>query len=333
MRPEALLAGAAVVALLGTVATAALVPGFLVDDPGDRDEPPARINVAETTLSTGEITAETATLEVTTFLQHRGGTAENVTVTVRATDEASGLVADTTETDLGALDDGGERSVPLSVTVPREGSYEVRTLLYVDGNRVDTAATSVRGVEALTPPYAESTVEFHRFDRQPGVEYAIESTDGDDATLSVTSYLHNDGDEQESDLRLVVTARQAESNVVAARTETVVGEIDPGRTTQSELSVTVPDGYNYHLDATLWRDGVVLESTRAAANLDPRETIDAGETVDDVEFETGDFESDRPVDEPRATPESEVDSQPGFGAAVAVVAALLAAGIVRKWSG
>lgn len=334
MRPEALLAGAAVAALLVTGAVAALAPGFVAEpDPAD-EAPPAHLDVAETTLAAGEVTGETATLDVTAFVRHRGGPAENVTVVVRATDAESGLVVDTNERDLEPIDDEREREVPVSVTVPREGAYDVETILYVDGNRADAASARVSGVQALTPPHAETTTEFHDFPARPSVEYAIDSVDDDRATLSVTSYLTNTGDDPEAGLRLVVTARQADSGVVADRAETTVGSVDGGRTATPTVSVAVPDGYGYYLEAELWRDGVLLASTRAVADLDPTETIAADEEREEVAFETGDFETDRAAhDDPdRAEPApDDVDSQPGFGVALAVVALLGALLAGRRW--
>lgn len=330
MRTEALLATAAVAVLLVVVALAAFVPGFVAEP--DSDEPPARFDVAETTLAAGEVTGETATLETTVFLRHQGGPADNVTVVVRATDAESGLVADTATHRYGTLEANGEREVPLSVTVPREGGYEITTILYVDGQRADVARASVNGVEALTPPYAESSVEFHRFADRPSVEYTIESAGDGAATLGVTGYLTNGGDDPESDLRLVVTARHADANVVADRAETTVGAVEAGRTATVETTVTVPDDHNYYLDATLWRDGVILDSTRTAANLDPTETIAAEETRQEVTFEAGDFETARADGPERPEAEPDAEEQSGFGAALAVVALLCAAFAARGWS-
>jgi PGF-CTERM protein len=331
MRPDALLATGAVVALIALVALATLVPGFLADPTVD-DQPPARFDVAEMTLSAGEVTGETATLETSVYVDHRGGPADNVTVVTRATSD-SGLVVDTATRTLGAVEGGGEREVRTAITVPRESGYEVRTILYVDGERADTARATVSGVGALTPPHARSNVEFHRFHRQPSVEYTVRSAGDDRVTLEVSSYLTNTGDEADSDLRLVVTARQADANVVAARAERAVGTVEQGRTATPAVELTVPDGYNYYLDATLWRDGVVLESTRAAANLDPQETVAVNESRGEVTFRASDFETG-PPDRPGGSPDAEESSDDGagLGAAVAVVALLSALVATRRWS-
>jgi PGF-CTERM protein len=96
--------------------------------------------------------------------------------------------------------------------------------------------------------------------------------------------------------------------------------------------VTVPDGYNYYLDAVLRKDGVVVDTARSAANLDPTRTVSTDETEESVEFAVSDFESDRgrneaPTDETGASVQT-----PGFGPVAALVALLVAALGVRRWS-
>jgi PGF-CTERM protein len=84
---------------------------------------------------------------------------------------------------------------------------------------------------------------------------------------------------------------------------------------------------------TLWRDGVVLESTRAAANLDPQETISVNETRREVEFEAGDFETgDGSGGRPPRETEAGAQDQPGFGVGVALVALCGSLLAVRRWS-
>ena len=329
MRLEALLGAAVAAAVVVVVALTALVPGFVSAPPPEPDEPSARLDVAEMTLQAGDATMETATLETTAYLRHGGGPADDVTVVARATDRESGLVADTTTREVGRIEGEGERQVPVSVTVPREGGYEMTTLLYVDGRRVDAATATVSGVGALTPPAADSSVRFRGFARRPAVEYTIESVEDGRATLNVSTYLTNSGDDPEPGLRLVVTARQADSSVVADRSEREVGRIGGGRTATPNVRVTVPDGYGYYLDVALWRDGVLLESTRAPADLDPEETVSVDETRQEIDFRASDFETGGggAGERQESSAAESAGDGPGFGpvvAAVALVAALLA---------
>jgi PGF-CTERM protein len=101
--------------------------------------------------------------------------------------------------------------------------------------------------------------------------------------------------------------------------------------------LTVPDGYNYYLDAVLWNDGVIVGTARSVANLNPTETVTANETVREVGIEVGDFDGDQTSDgrNRRTTVEEGAAADggvPGFGAGVAVLALVGALLVGRRRS-
>ncbi|PHQ47754.1 PGF-CTERM sorting domain-containing protein, partial [Halorubrum sp. C3] len=121
----------------------------------------------------------------------------------------------------------------------------------------------------------------------------------------------------------------------ADATETV-GTVRPGRTDTVTTTVEVPAGYNYYVDAALFDDDVLVDETQGVANLNPRETITANETVRDVAFSVEDFERDDAGGEggdgsDRAPTDGASDgSTPGFGPLVALVALVVAALTARR---
>lgn len=332
-RTNALLVAALGVALLAVVA-ALLVPGALADRAGQPD--PARLEYRESNVQAGAVTGESVTLQVESRITHRAGPAENVTLVHRAIDENSGMMEAITRNELGTLDGDREFTPVTNVTVPRTGSYEIRTAIYVDGEVYTTGSQTVDGVGTLVPAYARTDVQFRAlagFSTDiPPIVYFIDDTDGDSATLDVTPFLTNTGDTAEDGLELVVQARQADSNIVADRTTVPVEAIGPGQTAQPNVQLSVPDDYNYYLDAMLRRDGVVVGATSVSASLDPSEPVPENETERDIGLETGDFERDEPSEPPETETESTRvgtagQSGPGFGV-VAALAALLAAGVL-----
>ncbi|WP_049935998.1 DUF7490 domain-containing protein [Haloplanus natans] len=333
-RETTLAAGAAGVALLAVVA-AVLVPGALADPSEERPVRPGPVDIADMEISAGDVTGDTVTLNVVTRLSHRGPPARNVTVRIQAVDAESGLVETTRTTTAGDLTGEREVAVPTNLTVEREGGYRIRAVVYRDDQRVDSGTRELRGLEALQPPYARSAVGFAEADALPPVAFSVAGTEGNRTTLALQMALTNAGDDRPGDLRVTVTLRQADSNIVANRTSVPVGSIRPGRTETVETRLTVPTGYNYYIDAVLWKDGVVIDSARGAANLDPTETISVNETRRDVElrvsdFTRGDGDDERPRPEATGMPTS--GGGPGFGAAVAVVALLAAALLARRTS-
>ena len=130
--------------------------------------------------------------------------------------------------------------------------------------------------------------------------------------------------------------RQADSNVIADEARETVGSVRPGRTDTVTTTVEVPANYNYYLDAALFDDDVRIDETQGVANLNPRETISADETIEDVEFAVEDFadtDDSRPVDdvdEADDVAEDTQDDTPGFGVGVALAALLAAALYARR---
>jgi PGF-CTERM protein len=324
---EQALAGGGVALLLVLLVAAVTVPGAMTERDDDDDVRPSHLSLRnDVAVAPGEVTGETATLSLDVRLTHYGGTAENVTVEVRAIDADTNLLATTETVDVGNVSDEREVPVRANVTVERAGDYRFQVFVYEDGRRVASGTTEVSGVGSLTPEYARTPLVFERFGDTgiPPISYSIASTSEGRVTLATQSHLTNTGDEAVSDLTLVVTARQAESNIVADRATVTIGEVRPGRTASVDADLTVPDDYNYRLDAVLLRDDVVLRTASATAELAPTKPLPENVTTERVEIRASDFSSDQggATREPTEMPRTTIASGPGFGVSVAVAALL-----------
>jgi PGF-CTERM protein len=332
MDRERTLAGGAVlvvgIALLGAV----VAPGVLADPSDDGPVRPGHVDVVDAAVSTGEITGQHAELTLHTTLRHRGNPTENVSVRFRAIDTDSGLLEAEERVQVGTLQGGGETEVPATLTVERDGGYRLEATVYRNDTRIDSFSRRVQGVSALTPGYAESNVSFTDDAVLNPVSVSVVEATEDRTTLELGGWLTAAGPSEGNDLSLTFVVRQAESNVVAARTTVDAGDIREGRSKMVSSEVSVPSEYNYYIDAVLTRDGVVIDTARGVVNLDPSETIQANQTEREVEFEAGDF-ADQQTEEPemeRATEAETVTETPGFGPVVAV-AALLAVALLARW--
>lgn len=337
MQRERLLPVAAVAVLLVTAAAAAAVPDA-ISPPTDRPEHPGFVDLRETTVSTQDVSGSTVTLSLTSFLVHDRGDVENVTVVYRAEDTETGFVETVERIDVGDLDSDGEHEVTGNVTVEREGGYHLHTIVYVNGSRVQSGQSEVRGIGTLPPEYAKSPVEFHRFERAalPSVEYRIQQVQNNRTTMQITTHLTNQGSTASDDLRLVLKARQSDSNIVADSTTIDVGSIQPGRTATPEATLEVPSEYNYYLDAVLWKDGVIVGITRSVANLDPTETLHANQTTKEVGLQVGDFEqtdgTDKPSEDGQRREGTVTESaSPGFTTLATIVALAGVVLLTRRW--
>lgn len=331
MDSKRVLAVGAIVVVVGTLLAAAAVPAA-ISDPGD-DGPirPGPVRVVDADIATGEITGQTADLRLYATLDHRGNPAENVSVHFKATDAESGLLVAERELSVGNLTSEGERRVSTVLSVPREGGYVLEGIVYRNGTRVDEFTREVSGVEALTPNYARSNVSFVEDPVLEPVTVSIADAGENRTTLELGSWLTATGPSEADSLSVTFIVRQAESNVVAARTTVDAGGLREGRSETVTADVTVPSGYNYYVDAVLSRDGVIIDTAAGVVNLDPTETIERNQTKREVEFDASDFDSDDGEGQPpeRTEAAQTVTQTPGFGPGVAAVA-LLGAGLLAR---
>lgn len=336
MEREWMVAGALVALVVGSLVAAIAVPGALADR--TEDTPDGDVDIEELSISADQVGGERLDLVTDARLEHWGGDSENVTVEFRAVGMNSGLVEARETVEVGTVTEERELSVTQALRVQRGGDYRINVIVYRDGQRTATGGKSVRGTGALTPGYPDSPVQFHRFTRHdlPVVEYSIQDSTDDRATLSVETYLTNSGSVDADDLRVVVKARQVESGIVATEQEVDIDAVGPSETARPQAELTVPSQYNYYLDAILWKDGVIVDTARAGASLDPTERVPANVSERDVELQIGDFEPgadspDPPDREEEGTPTPTADGGgPGFGVIGALVA-LVAALVVTRY--
>lgn len=330
MRRETAIAGIIVGIVAASIGLALVAPGVFAE-PRDT-APDGRIELTELSVSAGTVTGETVELRTDARLSNREGRSENVTVEVRAVGLDSGLVDARRTVAVGNVSDAKEVRVVTNLTVERGTDYRLETVVYRDGQRRDSRSKQVRGTGSLAPGYADVGVEFHQFTDPtlPVVEYAIQGVQDNRTTIDVSTHLTNTGVDTSESLRVVLKARQVDSNIVADQTEVRIDGIEPGRTTVPEATLTVPSSYNYYLDAVLYQDDVIVGTARSGASLDPTERVEVNTTTRDTGLEVSDFDDDDgPVTggdggAPAVTTEGENGA--GFGVGVTLVA--LVAGLL-----
>lgn len=342
MRREKLLAGALLAVAAATVVAAAVFPGALADR--TEPAPDGDIEMEEIAISATDVGGERLGLATDVRLAHSEGVSENVTVELRAIDTSSGLIEATQVVSVGGVTERGELSATATLRVERGGDYDVEAIVFQNGIRETIGSKRVDGTEALTPGYPENPVEFHRFtnDGFPTIEYQIGETVGNETTLEVSTYVTNGGETTADKLTLVLQARQVDSGIVAAKQEVDVASIGPSQTARPEADLTVPTQYNYYLDGVLYRNGVIVDTARAGATLDPTDVVPDNQSEQEQnDFDVGDFESDdetgddgaAPTGDPDGGDGSADDGGPGFGLAVALLALVLSIGLRAKFHG
>lgn len=342
MRREALLVAAAAVVLTATVGAAIVVP----DESTATGDRPGQLSFEEMTIEATEVSGSTVELGLDARLAHAGGASENVSVELRAIDRDTGLRTASEQMAVSSIE--GDRELPLngSLVVEPSSDYRLEAVIFEDERRVAVGHTTISGLESLEPGYADTDVEFHRFSRAPlpSVEYEVQDVTDGEASVATSAYLTNTGTSDETDLEVAFVARQSDSSIVGDRDRVTVSRLEPGATVTPETTLAVPDEYNYHLDAIVYHDGVVVDTARESALLDPNGTVpegdDASESGDGLETDEFEVEpSDGGGDDTGGGDDADgdrggdSDGQPGFGPLAALIALVGAALVALRQRG
>jgi hypothetical protein len=136
----------------GALALLALIVLAMIAVPGVMAESEENVRPSVTELRSDAPPAVTAVdgdsviLQIDTRVVHRGGPADNVTLELRAVDAETGLLADRTVRDVGTLTGDRERRVLTNLTLERAGGYRIETILYADGERLESGTREINGV-------------------------------------------------------------------------------------------------------------------------------------------------------------------------------------------
>lgn len=341
MRREALLLAAAAVVLTATVGAAIVVS----DESTAGDDRPGRLSFEEMTIEATEVSGSTVELGLDARLAHAGGVSENVSVELRAIDRDTGLRAATEQMAVASVEGDRELALNGSLVVEPSSDYRLETVIFEEEERVAVGHTTISGLDSLEPGYADTNVEFHQFSRAPlpSVEYEVRTVDDGEAAVATSAYLTNTGTVDETDLEVAFVARQSDSSIVADRDRVTVSRLEPGETVTPETTLEIPDEYNYHLDAIVYHEGVVVDTAREPALLDPNGTVpedgDGSDDGDGLETQDFEFEGDDGADDMADTDDGARDSgedsdgQPGFGPAAALLALLVAGFLAARHRG
>lgn len=331
---EYLLGGVAAALVVASLGAVLVAPGVIAD-PAEDPAPPGDLTLRETPITPANVTGDSVTLTVTNWLAHRGGPMENVTLLVRTVDGDTGLITDRARESIGTVDSRGDVPVRTNVTVERAGGYDIETLVFANGTRVEYGTSSVSGVSALEPDVAQSSLQFHHFEGTslPTIAYHIDTAGDGEVTMDTRTYLTNGGSTPAGDLQVIFRARQADSNIVADRAVVPVSDVRPGRTATPSAALTVPDNYTYKLDAVLLRDDVIVDTASAVGDLNPTREVDNDTSTETVNVDAESFaqETEAQREEgPRTDRPTASGDGPGFGPVVALAGLLAGLAILAR---
>lgn len=259
------------------------------------------------------VTAGDVTLNISVSIERTSGVgASRPTLLIRAIDTETGLRVNESSGEIAAVGTGGTVIASREIVLPRRGSYRLVAQVFEDGKRRATGELIVSSLEELTPDDLRTTVAMVDMD------FIVRSVAQGRATIGAEVSFTNEGSEPNPPFSVEIKAREADAGLLGDRQWTTLDPIRSGATVVRNVTLSVPDQYNYEVEAVLWRGDVIVERGSRALLLAPNTTKERGGAAFTThKIRTGDFvvptDTGQPIEMPAPT------MAPGFGGLLSVI--------------
>ena len=264
------------------------------------------VTVTGITVGAQNVTGSDVTLNVTTEVQNTYGVSSGISrIQLKAYDTASGLVVQEQTGDAGFLGIRGSGSISQTITLPRKGSYRLVSTVYENGQRKGEGEITVYNLERLTPDSQETGISIS------DIDFLVKKVTGDRVTIQTDVYFTNDNRAPSGPFDIEVKAKEEDARLLADKQRAHVESIMPDATRVANVTLSVPDQYNYVVEVLVWKNDVIVKRGEGNVRLRPGMQVANNTQFVTKEIETSKFvgESGYSVAGPVPTTRS-----PGFGA-------------------
>jgi len=282
-----------------------------------RDFEESRLRVTDIDISPERVTSTSVLLNVTTYVENYGneGSGE-AKLLLKAFDSASGLLVGETTTTAGSIDKSKTLPVSQLISVEREGGYRIDVVLFEDEKRLRQRSVQIYGIGDLTPNINDIGIRIQEMD------FLVENVTGSRVTIGVDLYLTNEGDFTSEDLPMLIKAREVDAGLLADKVWITTGSVEKEKTIVRSCEIAVPDGYNYIVEALIWKNDTIVERGEGVVQLNPKRTIPKDEEIVSSDIRVEDF-----MPEPEEMEYMETGAKkkvPGFTSAMTGIAVMIA---------
>jgi hypothetical protein len=307
-----------------------LLKGDVLQPEPEPWSPPSRLSIREVDVMPLEVTSAQIEVNVTAYINHDEGKTSNAAMLIRAINSDTGLLGTQVSAPIPDTDPGKTLAVSQKLKVERNGGYELKLLILDNGSIRDSGSVNIRGLNALIPQSKHSGVVLNNID------FTVSSVSEGKVSIKSEIYLENREQDASENLKMIIKAREAESNLLADKTYTETGMIASETTAVKSVQVVVPDKYNYMVVVELWRGDTLINSWEKPVLLAPTKTVPKESVVENMNIEVSRFvregapEQGERFSYQTPSPAATIPAEPGFEMFAAVSALLLVFALRRR---
>lgn len=281
-------------------------------------------NIEDMDISAVSIGTAFVELNVTTYVEKYQGDAEkNTSLLLKVYSRESGLLEVQKEVELGTFEAGETKAVSQTVSLPKTGGYELRTVLFEEKTQKCNGNIKIYNLDNLPSDLQDIGLEI------PEIDFQVKKVEDGKVLIESDIYLTNEAQTPSQNFQMLVKAREMDAGLLADKVWTWTGIIGSQSTIIKSVNITVPDQYNYAVEVLIWNNNTIVKRGEDYIQLSPKVQIKDGSKTTTKTIETSDFESNDDDEyfpkEESASAES-VSATPGFSLFLSVFL-LSAAGI------
>ncbi|MHB1260882.1 MAG: DUF7490 domain-containing protein [Thermoplasmatota archaeon] len=270
-------------------------------------------------VSAPEVGSGRIVLLVNTTLDNSMAPSGDLRLLTKAFDQSTGLLVEQVETPVAPLGKEETRIVSTRLDLVRAPGFRLSVDLYQDDQVVRGASLDVGNLDSLEPNLYDTGL------RIAAMDFEVLSTSGNRTSVRATVYLTNEGREGSRPLSLQLKAREVSTSLLAAQTWASVGSVSLDATRAYNATLSLPDGYNYAVEAVLWDGDIIVERGSGHVQFAPTTIVNPGQQVVVTRPELEDF-----IGRDQGASDGDANSTPGPGLFAILAMLALAAVLARR---
>ncbi|HIH74431.1 MAG TPA: hypothetical protein HA306_04070 [Methanosarcina sp.] len=283
-------------------------------------------NIRDMDISTDHTGASFVDLNVTTYIEKSFGDAEkNTSLLLKVYSRESGLLKVQEKIELGVLKKGETKAVSQSLSLPKTGGYNIRSVLFEGETQKSSGEIKVYNLDFLPADVQDIGLEISEMD------FRVKKIEDGKVLIESDIYIANEGRKTSSDFRTLVKVREIDAGLLADKVWIQTGEIKPEATVIRSVNLTMPDQYNYAVEVLIWNNDTIVRRGEGYIQLSPEVEIKDKTATETKRIQTSEFES---VDDYEKAPDetyAEESAAPGSSLFLSTVLLCLAAILRRRF--
>lgn len=290
----------------------------------------SHLGIRDVELSADSVKSTYAWLNVTTYVENMGADSDsNATVVLKVFNKNTGLLEKKQEARIGPIEQWETKAVSQSISLLKSEDYRISTTIMDDGQLSYERKMTLTGLDTLQNDMHDTGIQIETID------FLVRETSSKGVVIQNDIYLKNEGLETSRDYKILIKAREMDARLVADKEWISSGEIKPEETAIRSVNLTVPAGYNYVVEISVWDGNTIVNTDEDYMQLNPEEVIDKDQLVQNKDINTADFlvedEEDYNWEYDYVAGETTDEAEtPGFTGSIAVIGFIAALYMARR---